>query len=139
MRFSPEEKQVPKKVFTSKVGERCQHEHALRIKLNERVYKRSGRPISSRTLEAIEKARNFLANDHCASLRLLEESLSTNQETTRTILHEDLGKTKACAKFVPFILTPEQKVVSITDYRYIISAAENGPNFLKSIVTGDKS
>ncbi|GFX11326.1 putative DD34D transposase [Trichonephila clavipes] len=57
----------------------------------------------------------------------------------RTILHEDLGKTKVCAKFVSHTLTPEQKSMRSAHSEDIISAAENDPNFLKSIVTGDKS
>ncbi|GFS92932.1 FLJ37770-like protein [Trichonephila clavipes] len=97
-----------------------------------------GRPISSRTAK-IEKVRNFVLNDRCASLRLMEDSLSTNKETIRTIQHEDLGKTKKCAKFVPHTLIPEQKATGSAYIRYIISFAENDPNFLKSIVTGDES
>ncbi|GFV98634.1 protein GVQW3 [Trichonephila clavipes] len=58
------------------------------------VDQRSGRPISSRTADIIEKVQNFAENDRCALLRLMEDSLSTNKETIRTILHEDMGKTK---------------------------------------------
>ncbi|GFV55916.1 hypothetical protein TNCV_1390321 [Trichonephila clavipes] len=40
---------------------------------------RSGRPSSSRTPEIIEKVRNFVLSDHCSSLRLKEDSSSTNK------------------------------------------------------------
>ncbi|GFU90892.1 protein GVQW3 [Trichonephila clavipes] len=49
---------------------------------------RSGRPISSRTPEIIEKVKNFVANDRCASLRMMVDSLNINKETIRTITHE---------------------------------------------------
>ncbi|GFU15875.1 hypothetical protein TNCV_2368141 [Trichonephila clavipes] len=41
---------------------------------------RSGIPISSRTPEIIEKVRNFAVNDHYASLKSMEDSLSTNNK-----------------------------------------------------------
>jgi len=55
----------------------------------------------------IEK-RDFVANDRNAShkqyiLKMMEEALNISRETIRIILHEDLGKTKVCAKFVPHI------------------------------------
>ncbi|EGI63180.1 Mariner Mos1 transposase [Acromyrmex echinatior] len=62
--------------------------------------KKSGRPISVRTPEMIEKVRDFVANDRNASLKMMEEALNISRETIRTILHEDLGKTK----FVRIIL-----------------------------------
>jgi len=65
----------------------------------------------------------------------MEETLNINRETIRIILHEDLGKTKVCAKFVPHTLRNDQKSTRINHSRDIIAAAENNPNFLKSIVT----
>ncbi|XP_018375705.1 PREDICTED: putative uncharacterized protein FLJ37770 isoform X2 [Trachymyrmex cornetzi] len=56
--------------------------------------KKSGRPILVRTPEMIEKVRDFVANDRNASLRMMEEALNISRETIRTILHEDLDKTK---------------------------------------------
>ncbi|GFX23797.1 FLJ37770-like protein [Trichonephila clavipes] len=100
---------------------------------------RSGRPISSRTPEIIEKVQIFVENVCCASLRMMSDSLNINEETIRTILHEELGKTKVCAKFVPHTLSPEQKVMGSEHCRNIISATENDPNFLKSIVIGDET
>ncbi|KAG5316692.1 SETMR methyltransferase, partial [Acromyrmex insinuator] len=66
--------------------------------------KKSGRPILVRTPEMIEKVRDFVANDRNASLKMIEEALNISRETIRIILHEDLGKTKVCAKFVPHTL-----------------------------------
>ncbi|UYV73952.1 hypothetical protein LAZ67_11001570 [Cordylochernes scorpioides] len=101
--------------------------------------KHTGRPSSSKTPESIEKVREFVANNRSASPRMMEEVLHIKKETIRTILHEDLGKTKVCAKFVPHVLTGEQKSLRIAHCRDIISAYENDSNFLKSIVTGDET
>ncbi|XP_011166492.1 histone-lysine N-methyltransferase SETMAR-like [Solenopsis invicta] len=98
----------------------------------------TGRPVSIRKPETIEKIRNFIANHRNASLRMMEAALNINRETIRTILHEDLGKTKVCAKFVPHTLTDEQKAMRVSHSIDIVVAARNNPNFLKSIVTGDE-
>jgi len=48
-----------------------------------------------------------------------------------------LGKTKVCTKFVPHTLRSDQKSMRIIPD--IVAAAENNPNFLKSIITGDET
>lgn len=100
---------------------------------------REGRPISARTPEMIEKVREFVENDRNASLKMMEEALNISRETIRTILHEDLGKTKVCAKFVPHTLTDAQKAARVIHAEEVVAAARNHPNFLKSIVTGDET
>ncbi|KAG5313937.1 SETMR methyltransferase, partial [Acromyrmex insinuator] len=97
--------------------------------------KKSGRPILVRTPEMIEKVRDFVANDRNASLKMMKEALNISRETIRIILHEDLSKTKVCAKFIPHTLRSDQKSTRINYSRDIVAAAENNPNFLKSIVT----
>ncbi|UYV82854.1 hypothetical protein LAZ67_22001095 [Cordylochernes scorpioides] len=82
--------------------------------------------IWHKLLQRHQKCENLLKT-------MMAEVLHIKKETIRTILHEDLGKTKVCTKFVPHTLTGEQKSVDI------ISAYENNSNFLKSIVTGDET
>ena len=94
--------------------------------------KKSGRSILVRTPEMIEKVRDFVANDCNASLKMMEEALNISRETIRTILHEDLGKTKVCAKFVPHTLRSDQKSMRINHSRDIV--AENNPNFLNQLL-----
>ncbi|GFT24377.1 FLJ37770-like protein [Trichonephila clavipes] len=86
---------------------------------------RSGRSISSRTPEIMEKVRNFVADNRYAPLRMMADSFNINKEAIRIILHEDLGKAKVCAKFIPHTLSPEQKAMRSAHCRDIISAAEN--------------
>ena len=68
---------------------------------------REGKPISARTPELIEKVRNLIAKDRNASLKMMEEALNVSRETIQTIFHENLGKTKVYAKFVPHTLTDD--------------------------------
>ncbi|KAG5339945.1 SETMR methyltransferase, partial [Acromyrmex charruanus] len=109
------------------------HKHFLEDRETLEDDKKSGRLILVRTPEMIEKVRDFVANDRNASLKMMEEALNIS------ILHEDLGKTKVCAKFVPHTLRSDQKSARINYSRDIVAAAENNPNFLKSIVTGDET
>ena len=66
-------------------------------------------------------------------------ALNIGKETILTILHEHLGKTKVCAKFVPHTLNEHQKSMRIQLFRDIVAAAKTDSNFLKLIVTGDET
>ena len=79
-----------------------------------------GRPSSSRTPDVIQKVSSFVEENRCASLRLIKDALNINKETIRTIIHEDLGKTKVCSKFVTHSLKNEQKSRRIEYCREII-------------------
>jgi len=70
---------------------------------------------------------------------MIEEALAINRETIRSILHEDLGKRKVCARFVPRELTEEQKGARLQHCRDLIETAKNDLNFVKTIVTGDET
>ncbi|KAG5316912.1 SETMR methyltransferase, partial [Pseudoatta argentina] len=115
------------------------HKRFLEVRETLEDDKKSGRPILVRTPEMIKKIRDFVANDRNASLKMMEEALNISRETIRTILHEDWGKTKVCAKFVPHVLRSDRKSARINYSRDIVAAAENNPNFLKSIITGDEA
>ncbi|GFS46419.1 FLJ37770-like protein, partial [Nephila pilipes] len=51
----------------------------------------------------------------------------------------EFKKKKLCARFVPHTLTTEQKELRIASSEDLIAAADEDPNFLKTIVTGDES
>ena len=97
------------------------------------------RPLSIRSAYSIGKVLEFLTGHRNASLKMISEALSINRETIRTIVHEDLGKTKVCARFVPRQLTDEQKSTRVDHCKDLVVAARNDPNFMKSIVTGDET
>lgn len=101
--------------------------------------KHTGRPKITRTPQMIAQVREFIKEDRCATVRVIEECLGINRETIRLILKEDLGKTKVCARFVPHTLTEYQKILRVQHCREVVNEANNDPNFLKSIVTGDET
>jgi hypothetical protein len=42
---------------------------------------------------------------------MLSAELDVSKDTIRAIMRDDLGKKKVFAKFVPHLLTPEQKIL----------------------------
>jgi hypothetical protein len=73
---------------------------------------RGGRPSATRNADTMANVREIVTSDHQWHLTMMEDESNISKETTRQILHEDLGKRKKrkmCAKFVPQRLTDEQK------------------------------
>ncbi|GFS43198.1 histone-lysine N-methyltransferase SETMAR [Nephila pilipes] len=70
---------------------------------------------------------------------MIAESLNMSVGSVFTIMTEDLKKKKLCARFVPHTLTTEQKEHRIASSEDLIATAEEDPNILKTIVTGDES
>ncbi|EGI70636.1 FLJ37770-like protein [Acromyrmex echinatior] len=87
--------------------------------------KKSGRPILVRTPEMIEKVRDFVANDRNASLKMMEEALNISRETIRTILHEDLGKTKICTNWDVLTHPPYSPDLAPSDYHLFTKLKES--------------
>lgn len=100
---------------------------------------RSGRPENKNRNELVQKIREIIAIDGNFTVRMLAEELGINRETVRQILTKDLGKKKVCARFVPHELNEDQKHARVEHCKDIISTAENNPDFLDSIITGDET
>lgn len=100
---------------------------------------RSGRPTSVRTLENVEKVKQLLSHDRRLTIRMISDELYLNRETVRLILTQDLGKRKICSRLVPHFLTTEQMQTRVEACRDLIKTADENPDFLNCIVTGDES
>ncbi|GFT50689.1 FLJ37770-like protein [Nephila pilipes] len=70
---------------------------------------------------------------------MIAESLNMSVGSVFTIMMEDLKEKKLCTRFVPHTLTTEQKEHQIASSEDLIAAADEDPNFLKTIVAGDES
>jgi hypothetical protein len=70
---------------------------------------------------------------------MLEEMAGFNRETVRNILAEDLKKKKACAHFVPHLLTPDQKHQRAASSVKFVEMIDDDRNVLKRTVTGDEN
>ncbi len=78
-----------------------------------------------------------LKDNRLASCRMIVESMGIWKTIVHCIL-SDLKK-KLCARFVPHALTAEQREQCIVHAKYLLEMIAHDPNFLNSIITGEKS
>ena len=89
---------------------------------------RSGRPSLTTTPENIERVRLAIEGDRLLTVRELENDLGIPKTAVWEILNKILGMTRVCAKFIPKLLTTEQKDLrsEITqDHLEMVSDDEN--------------
>ena len=70
---------------------------------------RSGRPKEAVTDENIKKVHKIILNDRKVKLIEIAETLKISKERVGHIVHEYLNMRKLCAKWVPRVLTIDQK------------------------------
>jgi len=96
-----------------------------------------GRPSTSHTKETVARVREIIHADRCLIIREVAEEVRIAFGMCQKILTEDLQMRRVTAKFVPRLLMAEQndRVSTCTDLR---DRAQNDPNFMSSVITGDE-
>jgi hypothetical protein len=69
----------------------------------------------------------------------LSDELGLSFVSVQSILTEDLGIKLVSVKFVPKLMTVEQKVTCLAVTRDLLPGADQYTNFMKTIITGDES
>ena len=69
----------------------------------------SGRPATSRAPENVERVQAAINKDRQLTVRELEAGLGIPKTTVPEILTQDLGMKRVVAKFILWLLLPEQK------------------------------
>ncbi|UYV80508.1 hypothetical protein LAZ67_19000385 [Cordylochernes scorpioides] len=72
---------------------------------------RPGRPVESVTQENIDKIHDLVMLDRRMTVRQIKENLSIPKPRVDRIMREHLGLRKLSARWVPKLLTPDQKAV----------------------------
>lgn len=72
---------------------------------------RSGRPKTATTPQMIQKVHNIVMEDRRLKLREIAETVGISKEGVGNILHEELGMKKLSARWVPRLLTCDQKLI----------------------------
>lgn len=70
---------------------------------------RSGRPVTHRTDENIQKVKDLVCSNRQLTVRMMAEELNLDKETVRLILKENLNMRKVSAKIISGILKDEPK------------------------------
>ncbi|XP_066894573.1 protein GVQW3 isoform X2 [Kogia breviceps] len=68
---------------------------------------RSGRPVTHRTDENIQKVKDLVCSNRQLTVRMMAEELNLDKETVRLILKENLNMRKVSAKVISGILKDE--------------------------------
>ena len=100
---------------------------------------RSGRPSLTTTPENIERVRLAIEGDRRLTVRGLENDLGIPKTTVWEILNNILGMTRVCAKFIPKLLTTEQKDLRSEIVQDNLEMVSDDENVLKKVITGDES
>jgi len=100
---------------------------------------RSGRPSSSRNEENIAKIREKLNEDHRCTIDELSDVTGVSWSSVQHILTQDLGMRRVAAKFVPRLLTEDQRQSRLAVCQDLKRELQNDPNFLSRVITGDES
>lgn len=101
---------------------------------------RSGRPSTAVTDENIVRVRNLVHEDRRISYYSIQQSLHIGSAAVNKILHEHLGVRKLVSRWVPKLLSNEQKNVRVEWCQKMIADYQNGTSKrIFDIVTGDES
>ncbi len=100
---------------------------------------RSGRPRSARTPGNIQWVLTAVQTERSSTIGELSTHLQLSQTAVRTILKKDLCMSKLCPKFVPKVLTAEQKAFRVRLCLENIQRLKDDSDLLRKIVTGDES
>ena len=70
---------------------------------------RSGRPSTAVTEDNVTAVRSMLQHDRRITYESIQTNLSVGSAAVNTILHDHLGVTRRCARWMPHQLSDEQR------------------------------
>ena len=101
---------------------------------------RSGRPVTAVTRENIDATRRMIEEDPHITFSYIEGTLNIGSTAAQTIVHEHLGLTKRCARWVPHSLTEAQKDARVDWCHFMLEKFDGGRSKdTYNIVTGDET
>ncbi len=101
--------------------------------------KKPGRPRSARTDATATLVLSLVLDDHRITLEQLQQETHLSIGTLHTILHKDLHMSRIAAKFMPRLLSDEQKSHRMVISQEWLDRIEGDNTVLDQIITGDES
>ena len=99
----------------------------------------SGRPSTNTTLENIAKVREAILADRRQTIHDVCEIARLSYGTVQHILADNLNMRHISARFVPRLLSDDQKALRISVCRELKQQARDNPNFISNNITGDET
>ncbi|VVC43979.1 Hypothetical protein CINCED_3A025691 [Cinara cedri] len=100
---------------------------------------RTGRPSTARTNENVEKIHKIILEDRRQTIEEVVDRSGVTWSSVQRILSEDLGMRRVASKFVPRLLTEQQKQGRVESCSSLKEEFQNDPNFFYEVITGDDS
>ena len=99
----------------------------------------SGRPSTSRIEENFKKIHNAIKYDCRRTIDELEALTGVSWSSCQRILTEELHMKRVAAKFVPRLLSEDQRANRLDVCREMKDQLKTDPDILSKIITGDES
>jgi len=87
----------------------------------------------------VETIRRLVHKDHWRTIKDIVAIVNVSYGTVQTILMCDFNMQHVAAKFVPRLLTPEQKEHHVAICQELRQRALDDPSFMSRVITGDES
>lgn len=100
---------------------------------------RPGRPSTSTDDSHVDKINTLVRSNRRLTVRELAEECEISVGSCHEILTAKLNMRRVTAKFVPRLMTDDQKACRIHTCQELLERSEEDENFLSRIITGDES
>ena len=101
---------------------------------------RSGRPVEVTTEDKVAAVRAMVEEDARVTVAQLARITGISAGSVVTVVHEKLGLSKVCARWIPHRLSEDQKTARVTWCRTMLARFDGGRSRdVDNIVTGDES
>lgn len=101
---------------------------------------RTGRPKTATTSEMIEKVHDLILNDRRIKVREVANTMGISKERVGYILHKELHMKKLCARWVPRLLTADQKCIRMKISEQCLDRFhKDKTHFVRRFVTMDET
>ena len=97
-----------------------------------------GRPCSVKTDVNIKKVQELVRTNRHLTIRMMVDQLGIDKELDRSILVDNLGMRKVCAKMVPRLLLEDQKTCQLHVCQDILQQLQTDATLLEKVITGDE-
>ncbi|XP_008294029.1 histone-lysine N-methyltransferase SETMAR-like isoform X2 [Stegastes partitus] len=99
---------------------------------------RPGRPSTSTTPENVQEIEEIVRQDRRLTIKEIAHMVNMSFGTVQAILTSNLNLHRVAAKFVPRLLTPEQKQQRVKVCDDLRQQAQDDPTFMSRIITGEE-
>ena len=100
---------------------------------------RSGHPTTSKTQRNVERVSEMTRSNRRLTIREISEDLNISYGSVQNILTTDSNMRRVSAKFVPCVLTVEQKQQLLSISLELCDRAASDSSFLGNVITRDET